>query len=151
MESKQEDGKTGALSCTSFVYKGTGRKVGLQIGFDSLIGKTFWQNSATGFLFDNTEITVMHRQMKETQTQQHEALLELQAHWPSASGTLAASGIRSQTPALTAASAPSGGDGVEPYDTELAMRILEEEIEASVTDIFSDLSSEPIASASFGQ
>eukprot|EP00951_Prasinocladus_malaysianus_P029325 scaffold270167_cov15-Prasinocladus_malaysianus.AAC.1 len=69
----------------------------------------FLQNSAEGFLFDNTEnFSAMHRQMTQPQTHQHEALLEMQVHWPSASRTLAASGTRSQTPALITAPAPSG-------------------------------------------
>lgn len=42
-------------------------------------------------------------------------------------------------------------DRLQPFPTNLAMEVIEKELQASIGDVFSQLSAEPVAAASLGQ
>ena len=42
-------------------------------------------------------------------------------------------------------------DRLQPFPTDIAMAVIEEELKASIGDVFSQLSAEPVAAASLGQ
>ena len=42
-------------------------------------------------------------------------------------------------------------DRLQPFPTNLAMAVIEEELHASIGDVFSQLSAQPVAAASLGQ
>ena len=42
-------------------------------------------------------------------------------------------------------------DRLQPFPTDVAMAVIEEELQASIGDVFSQLSAEPVAAASLGQ
>lgn len=42
-------------------------------------------------------------------------------------------------------------DRLQPFPTDQAMAVIEEELQASIGDVFSQLSAEPVAAASLGQ
>ena len=42
-------------------------------------------------------------------------------------------------------------DRLQPFPTDQAMAVIEQELQASIGDVFSQLSAEPVAAASLGQ
>ena len=42
-------------------------------------------------------------------------------------------------------------DRLQPFPTDQAMAVIEEELQASIGDVFSQLSAQPVAAASLGQ